>query len=134
MIGRNNPFNIRNNRHNKWRGQVGSNNGFCNFDSLTSGVRAACIILMRSYRKFGFVTVEQIIKRFAPPSDNDTDNYILFVCNQTGFFRSTMMITDSDYMKLLFAMAKFEGNPVSHELISQTISLYNIVPLPYEFK
>ena len=129
MKGKNNPFNIRNNRRNKWLGQIGSRNGFCSFCSLDHGIRAAAYILMISYRRFGICTIEGIINRFAPSSENDTWNYIRYVCSVTGFLKSTQLFETADYVKVLFAMSSMEGNPLSLEQIRHTLNLFRITPL-----
>ena len=82
MKYKNNPLNIRYNKSNSWLGLTGSNNGFCEFDSLFHGFRAALIILKR-YRQYGKVSVTDIISRWAPKSDNNnTEAYINFVCDK----------------------------------------------------
>ena len=48
MRYKNNPANIRFNKKNNWLGQIGSDNGFCVFDTLEHGLRAL-IVLLRNY-------------------------------------------------------------------------------------
>lgn len=123
MIGKNNPFNIRNNHRNKWIGQVGSNRGFCNFITLEYGVRAACYLLLKSYRKRSICTLSDIVYSFAPPFENDSDAYILYlhdhgcpdICNTLG-----------DYVVLLSHMSVYEGNPVSSDLILKVINRFEL--------
>lgn len=79
----NNPFNIRYSTSNRWKGLLGNNNGFCTFVSLQLGVRAAAYLLMVSYRKLGLDTIEKILFRFAPLSENRTYDYIRFICDKT---------------------------------------------------
>lgn len=73
-----NPLNIRYNPKNKWVGQTGVYKGFCVFKNKVYGIRAA-ILLINSYRKKGFDTIEKIIPRFAPPCENDTFAYLEYV-------------------------------------------------------
>ena len=58
---------------------------FCIFDEAVMGIRALMRILLvyRFHHKKN--NVEDIIARWAPPSENDTDAYIDFVCDKTGF-------------------------------------------------
>lgn len=70
-----NPLNIRYNIMNHWKGQTGCNKGFCTFDSMEHGFRAAFVLLL-NYVKRGYVTPTQIISRWAPESENDTAAYI----------------------------------------------------------
>lgn len=71
----NNPLNIRYSKQNNWLGQIGSNKGFCVFDNIEHGYRAA-IMLVRNYVRKGFNTPRKIITRFAPSNENDTQAYI----------------------------------------------------------
>ena len=108
MIGCNNPLNIRFSHLNHWKGQDGQTRGFCNFVDLEYGIRAACILLMRSYRKKGCKTYAQLIERFAPRSENDTQVYISFVCKRIGVFPFDVPKTINDYCLLIYQMACFE--------------------------
>lgn len=60
---------------NKWRGQIGSHKGFCKFDTMEHGYRAA-LVLLHNYVKRGHDTIYEIISRWAPESENDTKAYI----------------------------------------------------------
>lgn len=75
----NNPGNIRFCAHNKWKGMTGRVNGFCQFSSMAYGYRAM-FVLIRSYIKNGVCTIDDICRRWAPPSENLTDMYISNVC------------------------------------------------------
>ena len=123
MIGLNNPFNIRySNIH--WQGLNDNNpstRGFCNFISLHYGIRCAWFLLIRSYRKKGLLTIEQIINRFAPSSENDTQNYIKFVEKKTFISRSRPLSNIYEYSTVLFAMSIFEGNRVE---LSEILYVY----------
>ena len=115
MIGRNNPFNIRYNGTSKWQGlneSDPSTRGFCNFISLDYGVRAALYLLIYSYRKKGIATIEQIIKRFAPITENDTEAYIKFVERKVWINRNDVLSNIFEYCMVLFAMSIFEGNRI----------------------
>lgn len=70
-----NPLNIRYNVMNHWKGQTGCNKGFCTFDSMEHGFRAAFVLLL-NYVKRGYDTPTEIISRWAPESENDTKAYI----------------------------------------------------------
>lgn len=60
---------------NSWKGQTGSNKGFCTFDTMEHGYRAA-LILLRNYVKRGYDTIFEIVSRWAPESENNTKAYI----------------------------------------------------------
>lgn len=55
------------------------------------GFRAVLHLLYR-YRQLGVVTVSDIINRFAPTSENNTQAYIKSVCDN-GYFRPDDVIT-----------------------------------------
>lgn len=72
----NNPLNIRFTPATKWQGQLRSESGFVVFDTLENGTRAALKLLRNYYVKDRLNTVEKIITKWAPPSENNTENYI----------------------------------------------------------
>lgn len=100
--------------------------GFCNFVDIKYGIRAACYLLMVSYRKKGVLTISEIISRFAPSTENDTDKYIQYVCNGLGLFSFDYPKSKFDFAKLLHYMSKYEGNEVSLEDILNVINLFNL--------
>lgn len=75
----NNPANIRYSASNLWVGQQSAKTGFCQFDELEHGVRALMIIIKNYYYKHDAITVTKLIARFAPPSENNTVKYIMYV-------------------------------------------------------
>lgn len=128
MIGKNNPLNIRYSLLNRWRGQDGSNKGFCQFVDIKYGIRAACILIMRSYRKKGLKTIRQVIERYAPPTENDTENYISFVCRQVGMSPDEELRPE-DYAHLISAMSYMEvgfSDFVTIPEVLDVIDLYEI--------
>lgn len=79
----NNPGNLRIS-DNVWEGQTGDDGEFVQFASPEHGVRALGKNLI-TYRNKGFVTVSQIINRWAPKKDgNNTEGYIAFVSQRMG--------------------------------------------------
>ena len=128
-----NPLNIRFNPRNNWKGGCGEYRGFQMFRSESYGVRAAYVILT-NYIKNGCNTIESIISRWAPPCENNTQNYINFVENDTLIPR-TLELTDlsiHDYwtkLIILRSMAKMESGKDFDE---QQINLYVNYPEKYE--
>lgn len=108
MKYKNNPFNIRSGS--RWLGLTGTKNGFCEFDTLEHGVRAACVLLLQSYRKKGVCRVVSIISRFAPSSENNTGEYLRYITTYTGLSSDLILVTTLEYVKLLQAMAWFESH------------------------
>lgn len=79
-IRNNNPANIR--RGCNWKGlaKVQTDREFCQFVTMTWGVRALLVTLRTYVVKHHLHTVREIISRWAPPSDgNNTEKYIEFV-------------------------------------------------------
>ena len=123
----NNPLNIRFNENNQWRGQTGQNRGFCVFSSEAYGIRAGYKILT-NYIKWGVNTIRDIIHRWAPTSENDTEAYIRFVCDET-ILEPDHVLTDCnihDYWTkiiILQAMIKMEcGKHVDENQINLFIN------------
>lgn len=84
----NNPLNIRFSPMNVWRGQIGSNRGFCVFDQMENGYRAA-FVLLHNYVKRGYDTVREIVSRWAPASENDTEAYIRIIVEHFNGYADT---------------------------------------------
>lgn len=128
----NNPLNIRYNPSNRWVGQIGEHMGFCVFKSKAYGFRAAYIILT-NYIKNGHNTIEAIISRWAPPTENNTESYIKFVVNETLIPRN-LELTDlsiHDYwtkLIILRAMSMMESGQKHDE---QEINLFINYPQKY---
>jgi len=101
----NNPGNIRYNvkiKHVTGRSQ----NGFAIFSNKYYGINAM-VNLLQGYVKRGFNTLEKILNRYAPPVENQTENYIDFVSKKSGISR-TQVITKDQVEKLIPAMVKME--------------------------
>ena len=87
-IRNNNPLNIRLS-NDRWQGQVlpsGSGEGaFCQFYTMAYGWRAAFRLLCHTYYgKYKLRTIRDIITRWAPPKENDTEVYIRRVTDRIG--------------------------------------------------
>lgn len=116
MIGKNNPLNIRYSRLNKWKGQTGQRKGFCEFSSMYYGIRAALYLLIVSYSRRGIKTYREIIYAYAPPSENNSDNYLYFVCSGLNVLPSDRPVLFTSYVMLLERMSIMEGNSVKVEM------------------
>lgn len=80
-IRNNNPCNLRNVPGTVWHGQIGiDDSGFCIFDTPENGIRAGAKTLIAYQAKHGLTTIGQMINRWAPPVENDTDAYVIAVC------------------------------------------------------
>jgi hypothetical protein len=83
-IRNNNPGNIRHSKD-KWQGMADEqkDSAFVTFKSPEFGIRAIARVLLQ-YQKRGLDTVGEIIRTYAPPSENDTNSYIKAVCRSCG--------------------------------------------------
>lgn len=84
----NNPLNIRRNPANHWKGAKTTINdkSFEEFRNIFWGIRAAAIIIRNwlGNKRLNIRTVSQIINRWAPASENNTQEYIKTVCQVSG--------------------------------------------------
>ena len=111
----NNPLNIRRGKT-PWIGEIpqsssprgGREGAFVQFATLEHGIRAAYQILDTYKQKYHAVCIEDIISRWAPPSENDTEAYIRSVCTLTGF-GGKERLTEAEWPALVKAMAVVES-------------------------
>jgi hypothetical protein len=122
----NNPLNIRRIPGVTWKGQSPeqTDKAFVQFRSMEWGLRAAFCILRTYARKYKANRIRDIISRWAPPSENDTDRYIKNVCQWTGF-GGLQRLTEKNWPRLVGAMARQEcGAVLSEEIINRSYKLY----------
>ena len=120
----NNPLNIRRGQD-KWIGLSAVQNDplFCQFRSSDYGYRAAFVLLIRTYYYRNKITrLGDIIRRWAPPTENNTEAYILFVERLTGLKAGEQMPPPfenaSAWLKLVAAMTIREGGEESLEVFA----------------
>lgn len=104
-----NPLNVRYVEANKWKGQSGQYKGFAMFNSVEDGLRAAMKILLVYMGKYRLVTVAQIINRWAPPSENNTKQYVWNVCKASSLYASDAIATKQEFINLVVSMAFIES-------------------------
>lgn len=111
---RNNPGNIV--KGQRWKGRVKCKGRFECFKSPEYGVRAMYLVLRNYQRKHHLYTIDQIIHRWAPPSENKTKLFIAYVKYRTG--------ANYSMVDLIQAMVKFEsGKEISRDLVLRGIAL-----------
>ena len=103
----NNPFNIRYNAANSWKGQTGSDGDFCVFDTMQHGIRAGGVLL-RNYIKAGKNTIRLIISKFAPASENNTESYIKHVAQMSGIGED-VKLSNNDLWRIAAPMMIIES-------------------------
>lgn len=126
-IRNNNPLNIR--IGNNWLGEkVPNTDGtFEQFELMPYGIRAALKIIYNYMYKYKLNTIRKIIERWAPRSENKTEEYIKYV--------SERMVCDpddelyfmySEMRNLILAMAKIEcGCEIAPEAFREGWDLFN---------
>lgn len=113
-IRNNNPLNIRHNPHNRWLGLSPSQTdpAFCQFENMTYGVRAAMKLLRNYAIQMKRCTIKDYITRWAPPSENNTQNYIDFICKQIDYPSNINLYFSNRarFIAMVRAMGKIESN------------------------
>ncbi|WP_330452105.1 structural protein [Pantoea agglomerans] len=128
-IRNNNPGNIR--WGDDWQGLVPqaqrTDKSFCQFTSPEYGIRAMIVILRNYQRKYGLKTITEIIQRWAPPNENNTQAYISSVAQATGTDADKPVdLTDSRKLfPLLRAIIKHENGsqPYGHDIFVRALTL-----------
>lgn len=120
-----NPLNVRASSD-KWKGSIGSSdNGYVIFSTPMDGIRAAATVIKNYGTKYGINTVRDIVSRYAPASENPTDDYIANVCKDTGYQPDEKLDMKNPEVlkKLVTAMMKQEiGDvPYSDETINEGV-------------
>jgi len=101
-----------------WSGEIeGSDKRFKIFKSMAYGYRAM-FALLREYIGKGYNTIDLIINRYAPSSENNTNAYINTVTKRSGINKDTK-IAASDLVtltKLVSAMSYVENGLPANEI------------------
>jgi hypothetical protein len=109
-IRNNNPGNLR-----SW-GSVPQRGGFAAFETPEAGLAAMIRNLQTQQSKHGLNTIQGIVSKWAPSSENDTDGYVKSVEKQTGFGRNQKLdLNDKKTVApLVSAIIKQEGNSAGY--------------------
>lgn len=111
-IRNNNPGNIREGEldRTQWLGERDTDDdaAFEEFRSAEDGIRAMAVIIKNWRRLYGIFTLADIITRWAPPSENDTQAYIASVARRSGLV-PFQIITDAELPRLIEAMILHEN-------------------------
>lgn len=131
-IRNNNPLNIRRSSD-RWKGAriEQTDDSFVQFESMAYGYRAAWKVLESYWKHFHrakqYFNVKNIIARWAPPVENDTQAYIRTVLRLTGLGGNENLTqpsrgADTDRLKrLLAAMTTMECGIPYEEVDTETI-------------
>ena len=125
----NNPGNIVKDGH-TWTGEkaTSTDKNFKQFTSMPYGYRAL-FTNIHAYLNVGVNTIEKIISKWAPPSENDTKAYIAAVSKSVGLSPTTpVSFTDAPTMrKIVAAISQHEnGIPANMSDIDQGYKLLSV--------
>ncbi len=123
-IRNNNPGNIRKSAE-QWQGlaQDQTDPAFFRFVSMPYGIRAMVKILRKYSASYGLDTVQGIINRWAPPSENDTGAYQRAVASNIGTTTTAhLSLDDPETMfRLVRAIISHENGAIAALLISDDV-------------
>ena len=118
-----NPGNIRKS-NTKWNGEVMFIEGverepdFCQFSNMDYGIRAIFITLRTYKNQYNIDTISDIIGRWAPSNENNTDAYIDSVCSITKIDEN-QELSGAEYSHLVYEIIRHENgfNPFTFDYI-----------------
>jgi len=122
-VRNNNPGNVRD-TGTQWQGLTGADAGFCVFDTPQNGIRCLAKVLIAYQAKHGLTTLRQMIGRWAPESENDTDAYLDHVCQACSASPDNpYTLTPSRLTTLVNAIIKHENgvNPYTPQVVQQGV-------------
>lgn len=131
-IKNNNPCNLIKTNIN-WLGKIeGKDRVFETFKSMEYGIRAAAIDIHGDITKKKKNTIRKVINEFAPPNENNTDNYINFVAKKLGWGEDEEIKgTEKEIIQLIKAIITIENGKiwalvVGDETIVKGVELANL--------
>lgn len=130
-VRNNNPGCIRR-TSTDWIGETGTvtDATFEEFTSPEYGIRAMARTLRTYKNTYGDNTIRKVVSRWAPHSENPTDNYVQFVANQVGVSADQPIDITSDQFlpQIIAAMIQFENGeqPYSLSTILRGIQLERV--------
>lgn len=129
-IRNNNPFNIRKTSQ-SWKGKIkhGSDPDFEQFQNIWYGLRAGFLLLRNGYLMKGFDTVERIMYRFAPCSENDTASYVNWIFIEFPALKPDTKITTGSlsFFWLCQAICRYESQyDLSYENYNYIINRFKL--------
>lgn len=120
-VRNNNPGNLR-----QWGDMPRDAKGYAMFPTAEAGLAAAIKNLRAQQQVHGLSTIESIISKWAPPSENDTGAYISDVVKRTGFGAKQRLNLDdaATVAPLISSIIKHEGNggAYSEDMINKAVA------------
>ena len=106
-----NPGNIRKSAD-VFQGEIvpSGDSDFKQFRTMAYGYRAMFKILFNYYRVYGLKTIRQLISRWAPKNENNTQAYVKLVASYAGIAEDTLLqFTEDEMVKIVAAMSRVEN-------------------------
>lgn len=131
-IRNNNPLNILCSTTNNFEGDISkAGDAYCTFTSPIYGIRAGLIVLRNYVVRDGVKTVSAMISRWAPPTENPTDTYIVYVARRMGVGPTYKPRPYLGLVNMVGAMTEFENgwNPYSTRLILEVAQCLEHPPI-----
>lgn len=123
----NNPGNIRRN-NDVFHGEVNPSRDkeFKQFTNMAHGYRAVFRILSNYYRNYHLKTIRQMIGRWAPENENNTEAYIKAVSKYAGIGPDDTISFDREQMiRIVAGMSKVENGREAD--MSEVIAGWNLL-------
>lgn len=111
-LSNNNPGNIRISGT-RYQGEIqpSKDRAFKQFETMAYGYRAMFMLLYTYQKRHGLRTIRQMISRWAPPTENFTENYIRYVAQWSEIGADTRIDTliESTMVPIVAAMSRMEN-------------------------
>lgn len=120
----NNPGNLRKSQFASEQGAIGEAGGFAVFATQEAG-RLALKALLQT-ETYGKLTIEEAVKRYAPPSENGTAAYTKNLIKLTGLDVKTKLasLTDQEIDAVVKAIQTLEGTiPGTEQPLAKVVSV-----------
>ncbi|MEG2365609.1 MAG: structural protein P5 [Alistipes sp.] len=126
-----NPGNIRRSKV-RYKGEVqpSRDRAFKQFESLAWGYRAIFMLLHTYHVRYGLHTVERMIARWAPPTENHTQQYIRYVADAVGVAPNEPLETLDAATMIPIAAAISEVENGTHANLEQVREGWRLFTLP----
>ncbi len=116
-IRNNNPLNLRHSPDTFKGEKVSTDKDFEQYESIEYGYRAAFVTLHTYLTKYGLNTIEKIITKWAPPTENNTQAYISAVVKYSGVAADeALTATSGDKYILIVSAMSFVENGVNADI------------------
>jgi len=125
-IKNNNPGNIRHGGS-RWQGMsdIQNDSDYVQFDDPVYGIRALAKLLKNYQSRYGLKTINEIINRWAPPSENITTAYVANVARIVGVDKDAEINVADHIVSMVKAIITHENGqqPYTAEQISTGIGM-----------